>query len=473
MGVPNPKPVASQYQEPDSQVSRDPREAYDATIPSNMIGTYARKSLVLTLDLILTTMVGVMVTTLVGATPQPIDVLPIFAMVAGLYISGQYDSYHPQDLSTTLGAYLITVGSTIGAVAVLVASGESRLNPRMLVLLSGITPALVFMWRMILRRIPLRAIESVPVLIIGAGSELDEASRVVREAPHLRVDDVIPSDEPDVWLAAFEEQRPHLSTRPLMVVIARGEHFTEAQATALVRLRRLGGDVMTVAQLIEEVEERIPVRLFRDDGLDSWTKIQQSGHLVSRRAKRVVDIIGAVLLALILGVPALLSAIATQLFDGAPALYRQPRVGRNGHLFNILKIRSMVVDAERSSGAVWSVDNDPRITRLGRWLRQSRLDEIPQLWNVIRGEMSLVGPRPERPEFTDSLARALPLYESRHIMKPGLTGWAQIRLPYGSSVDDAYRKLEFDLYYIRHWSIWFDLRILLKTIGVVVYRRGR
>ena len=132
----------------------------------------------------------------------------------------------------------------------------------------------------------------------------------------------------------------------------------------------------------------------------------------------------------------------------------------------------MCEDAEQETGAVWSSKGDIRITRIGRFLRSSRLDEVPQLLNVIRGEMSLVGPRPERPEFTGTLERELRYYELRHLVKPGLTGWAQVRFPYGASVEDSRRKLEYDLYYIRHWSLVFDIRILVKTIGVVLFRQG-
>ena len=152
--------------------------------------------------------------------------------------------------------------------------------------------------------------------------------------------------------------------------------------------------------------------------------------------------------------------------------YRQRRVGKDGRPFAIHKLRSMRVDAEANTGAVWSTRSDPRVTPVGRVLRRSRLDELPQLWNVLRGDMSFVGPRPERPEFIDGLRKEIPFYNQRHVVRPGLTGWAQIRHEYGASVDDALQKLQFDLFYIKHMSIAFDLFIVLETVKTVLVRRG-
>ncbi|MGE3510611.1 MAG: sugar transferase, partial [Vicinamibacterales bacterium] len=148
------------------------------------------------------------------------------------------------------------------------------------------------------------------------------------------------------------------------------------------------------------------------------------------------------------------------------------RVGKDGDIFTIHKFRSMRADAEASTGAVWSSHNDPRVTRFGRFLRRTRLDELPQLWNIMRGEMSVVGPRPERPEFVARLTAEIPFYGQRHVVRPGLTGWAQIRHRYGSTDEDALQKLQYDLYYIKHLSIGFDLFIVIETVKTVLMRRG-
>jgi exopolysaccharide biosynthesis polyprenyl glycosylphosphotransferase len=178
-------------------------------------------------------------------------------------------------------------------------------------------------------------------------------------------------------------------------------------------------------------------------------------------------------LGLLLAAPLmLLVAIAIRLDSRGPALYWQERVGRNGRSFTLAKFRSMRTDAEAGSGPVWAGADDPRITRVGRWLRKLRIDEIPQLWSVIRNDMSLVGPRPERPFFVQDLERQVPGYGQRHVVKPGVTGWAQINYSYGNTIDDAFIKLQYDLYYVRHRSLALDVAILLRTVKVVVLQQG-
>ena len=190
--------------------------------------------------------------------------------------------------------------------------------------------------------------------------------------------------------------------------------------------------------------------------------------------KRAFDVAAAVF-GLIVSLPLmLLSAIVLKLESPRdPVLYHQERVGLDGATFTLHKFRSMRRDAEAATGPVWSAgDSDTRITRVGRFMRKSRLDEIPQLWNVLRGDMSLIGPRPERPEFVEQLTRQIPFYGQRHVIKPGVTGWAQVRYAYGGSVEDAIEKLQYDLYYVKHMSVTFDLLIALETIKTVVLRRG-
>ena len=168
----------------------------------------------------------------------------------------------------------------------------------------------------------------------------------------------------------------------------------------------------------------------------------------------------------------LVTAIAIKLDSRGPVLYRQARVGKNGRIFEIIKFRSMRVDAE-DDGPVWTSENDERVTRTGRLIRRVRIDEIPQFINILRGDMSLVGPRAERPFFVDQLSEQIPFYGQRHLVEPGLTGWAQVMYGYGSSVEDARQKLQYDLYYVKNVSFWFDLWIILKSIRTVLFGRGR
>jgi lipopolysaccharide/colanic/teichoic acid biosynthesis glycosyltransferase len=175
----------------------------------------------------------------------------------------------------------------------------------------------------------------------------------------------------------------------------------------------------------------------------------------------------------VIAAPAMaLTILAIRLDSAGPVLYSQERVGENGRIFTLFKFRSMRADAERGGAPLWASHSDDRVTRVGRLIRKTRLDELPQLWNVMRGDMSFVGPRPERQYFVDQLASTIPFYEQRHAVKPGLTGWAQVKYRYGSSIEDAREKLRYDLYYIKHMSIVFDLTIVVDTVKVILFRQG-
>jgi sugar transferase (PEP-CTERM system associated) len=196
-------------------------------------------------------------------------------------------------------------------------------------------------------------------------------------------------------------------------------------------------------------------------------------HSLPRRvSKRAFDLLAASALLLVAWPVMLAVALAIWLESGSPVLYWQTRVGENGRPFNLVKFRSMRLDAEKDGQARWASKDDNRSTRLGRFLRKARLDELPQLFNVLRGHMSFVGPRPERPPFVDMLNQQIPYYGVRHCLKPGLTGWAQLRYPYGASVRDAEEKLNFDLFYVKNHGFVFDLMIMLQTVEVVLFGRG-
>jgi sugar transferase (PEP-CTERM system associated) len=225
-----------------------------------------------------------------------------------------------------------------------------------------------------------------------------------------------------------------------------------------------------LASVYEQYTGKIAVENLRPSWLIFSEGFRQ-GRLVLG-AKRALDIVVAALGMIVTApVMALVILIMMRVSPG-PIFYHQRRVGKDGRIFNIHKFRSMNVDAEATTGAVWSSAGDPRVTPLGRFLRRTRIDELPQLWNILRGEMSIVGPRPERPEFVADLSERIPFYGQRHVVRPGLTGWAQIRHQYGSTVDDALQKLQYELFYIKHLSIGFDLFIVLETVKTVLMRRG-
>jgi sugar transferase (PEP-CTERM system associated) len=221
--------------------------------------------------------------------------------------------------------------------------------------------------------------------------------------------------------------------------------------------------------------ERLTGKILIDDLKPSWL-IFSDGFRASRGTrfvKRMIDLSMSII-GFLLSAPLMaLTAIAVALDSAGPILYNQERVGENGRIFNVYKFRSMRTDAERDGTPVWARDRDDRVTRVGRVIRKTRLDELPQFWNVMSGDMSFVGPRPERPFFVDQLAKDIPFYLQRHAVKPGLTGWAQVKYQYGSTVEDAMEKLRYDLYYIKHMSIVFDLTIVLDTVKVILFGKGK
>jgi len=238
----------------------------------------------------------------------------------------------------------------------------------------------------------------------------------------------------------------------------------------LATAARAGLRLMTPAQFCLAVGRRLPGPLVDVEVLASGAGLRASRREAALR--RLMDVTAAATL-LLLAAPVLLLAMALVRLDApGPVFYRQDRVGLDGRTFGVVKLRTMRVDAERPGEAVWAQAGDPRVTRVGRWLRLSRVDELPQLWSVLRGEMSLVGPRPERPAFVAMLEQQLPGYRLRSLVKPGLTGWAQLCHPYGASVEDARHKLAYDLYYLTRRSLLLDGLILLHTVRTVLTGRG-
>ncbi|HYL79187.1 MAG TPA: TIGR03013 family XrtA/PEP-CTERM system glycosyltransferase, partial [Candidatus Acidoferrum sp.] len=220
--------------------------------------------------------------------------------------------------------------------------------------------------------------------------------------------------------------------------------------------------------------ERLMGKIFIRNLRPSWLIFSDGFRRtrLTRLFKRCIDL-GASAVLLLLGMPVFLAVAALIKLDSrGPVFFRQERVGEGGRTFNVIKYRSMREDAEKLTGPVWAVEEDPRVTRIGRWLRKTRLDEFPQIINVLRGEMSFIGPRPERPCFVAQLQEKIPYYSYRHTVKPGITGWAQVRYRYGATIEDAEEKLQYDLYYIKHLGAIFDLRILLATIRVVLFGKG-
>jgi sugar transferase (PEP-CTERM system associated) len=331
----------------------------------------------------------------------------------------------------------------------------SRLAPRERLLLVGTSPAAIVLARELFERRQELGVDIVgfvdpdptrvgaPVINPGVVGTIDDIPGLTAR---MRVDRVVVS---------LSDQRGKLPMDQLLNV-------------------RLQSGVLFdhLASVYEEYTGKIALENLRPSWLVFSTGFRKTRMLTL--TKRAFDLIAAAF-GLVLSLPlTLVTALLVKLDSPRdPVFYHQERVGLNGAIFTIHKFRSMRSDAEAKSGPVWSAgDNDPRITRVGRFLRKSRLDEIPQLWNVLRGDMSLIGPRPERPSFVEKLTQQIPFYGQRHVVKPGVTGWAQVRYAYGASVEDAIEKMQYDLYYVKHMSLAFDLMIALETIKTVVLRRG-
>jgi lipopolysaccharide/colanic/teichoic acid biosynthesis glycosyltransferase len=256
------------------------------------------------------------------------------------------------------------------------------------------------------------------------------------------------------------------------VIVAVSGPVPQQTLDELLDFQERGLDVVTFAHLYEQTMRRVPVRHVGHD----WMLTQLFAGSVARDAsplaKRLLDVVAGLALSVIGIVLGAFAALAILLESGRPIFYSQTRLGRGGRTFPLTKFRTMERDAE-ADGPQWSPENDPRITRVGRILRRTHIDELPNVWAVLRGDMSMVGPRPERPEFVSVLEHQVPLYRARLTVAPGLTGWAQVKTEYGDSVEDATSKLEYDLYYVRHQSFWFDVNILLRTAGRMLGWKGR
>jgi sugar transferase (PEP-CTERM system associated) len=255
------------------------------------------------------------------------------------------------------------------------------------------------------------------------------------------------------------------------VVLALEERRNAIPLDDLLRIKTTGVHVNEISSFLERETGRVDL----DSVNPSWLIFSDgfsSGRRLSGIAKRLFDVIASTILLLITMPIVIVFAILVKLESKGPAFYRQIRVGLFGQPYSVLKLRSMRQDAEVAGKAVWAEKDDPRITFIGKFIRKVRIDELPQTWNVLKGEMSFVGPRPERPEFVADLEQQLSYYAERHMVKPGITGWAQINYPYGASIDDARHKLEYDLYYAKNYTPFLDILILLQTIRVVLWPEG-
>ena len=256
------------------------------------------------------------------------------------------------------------------------------------------------------------------------------------------------------------------------VIVATDKIFNEKEVARLMSFRASGASLHELTAFYEQFQLKVPVLHLKHGWFMQGGGFNLLQNAMGLKLKRVIDLLLSIFLIILLSPIFLLTTLMIAVDTRGPIFYSQARKGLNDTIFRVHKFRSMVTDAEKE-GAIWAAENDPRITRVGKFIRKARIDELPQLWNVLKGEMSFIGPRPERPEFITKLEKEIPYYDLRHLVMPGITGWAQVMYPYGASIEDAREKLQYDLFYIKNFSLLLDFVILMKTIRIVLRREGR
>jgi sugar transferase (PEP-CTERM system associated) len=330
-------------------------------------------------------------------------------------------------------------------------------------------------WRTAYERLILHPSFRKRVYLIGEGELARRVRNTIDSRPELGMDIVgwagYPNAETRMDESLDEVLRELALNREVeQVIVALSDRRMRMPVNELLELRLRGVIVEEGTTLLEKISGQIEV----DELRPSWLIFGNGFRLRPKHwfARRVVSTVSALILTLVTIVLVPFIALLIKLTSPGPILYRQQRVGLQGRVFQCYKFRTMRSDAEADTGPTWACDDDPRITKIGRFLRASRLDEIPQLWNVLKGDMAFVGPRPERPEFVEKLSRVIPYYNLRHATRPGITGWAQTLYKYGNTIEDAKEKLRFDLYYIKNCSPAFDVWIVFNTIRTVLLGRG-
>jgi sugar transferase (PEP-CTERM system associated) len=403
-----------------------------------------------------------------------ISALTVCTILASYY----FDLYEPQHISARWEIYfrlLLVLGCLAFALSAIVYMFPGAAIARFVFLLGLIlVVAALIAWRSAFEWISGHAVFQERVYVLGEGeraSSIIETIREHREAGMVVVGWDAPAQDKDERRKTFATAVERMASETSIdrIVIALDERRGELPVDGLLSMRFRGVIIEEVGSVLERLTGKLQLDGLRPSDLlfCEGFRMKPSQQVLLRVASTLVAAIGLILFLPIFPFVVLL----VRLSSPGPVFFRQERVGLNGKIFNVYKFRTMVVDAE-AAGAQWAKKNDPRVTRVGQFMRKTRLDEVPQLWNVLRGDMSFVGPRPERPEFVSWLATELPFYEVRNMIRPGLTGWAQIRYGYGATLEESREKLAYDLYYVKHQTLGLDLLIMFETIKTIIRRRG-
>ncbi len=318
------------------------------------------------------------------------------------------------------------------------------------------------------------------VVVLGAGKRACKLKQFIESSPDAGLNIVsivaLKGEQAEIEystmledIASFEEYA--MAQKAELIIVANDTSLSLLPLSALISCKLSGVQVQDILSFYEQVRGYVELDTVQSEWI-IFSEGFRGGNGAERITKRLLDVIVS-LLFLGLTLPIMiLTAVAIKLTSAGPVFYRQERVGYRGRVFRLLKFRSMCNNAEEEGTPQWAQEKDPRVTAVGRFIRTVRIDELPQIFNVLKGDMSFVGPRPERPYFVEQLKQEIPFYQERHYLKPGITGWAQIRFPYGASVSDAKKKLEYDLYYVKNYSLFLDVLIILQTLRVVLFPLG-
>lgn len=411
-----------------------------------------------------------------------IFIATVFCVVS-LFIYDLYSFTVVNDRRELIYRLIQALGTAWAALALLFYFAPDLMIGRGVTLLSvPLVATLLLGWRLVIYWLTAHPDIGERVLIVGSGEAAINIAKVTKaqQAAGYRVVGFLSSEPELVGKSLFNPKVIGLmdeledvvkKERIDRVIIAIRDRRGAFPTDQLLKLS-LSGDV--AIEEFTSFHERLTGQVHLDMLRPSWLIF--AGKLRETRfrafAREIVHR-GLALIGLVLSFPiAILTAIAIKLESPGAIFYRQERVGKKGKPFEVIKFRSMREDAEKDGQAIWAQENDERVTRVGRVIRTLRIDEIPQFWCILKGEMNFVGPRPERPVFVEQLAKEIPFYEQRHLVAPGLTGWAQVRYPYGASVEDARQKLQYDLYYIKNQSLLLDLLIVLETFKTILFGRG-
>jgi sugar transferase (PEP-CTERM system associated) len=403
-----------------------------------------------------------------------IAAITVFTLLLTYY----FDLYGPRRIAESWEIYfrLLLVLSVLSFVlaGIVFIFPETDIAPYVLVAgVSFLTVALV-LWRWAYERIISLAVFRERVYVLGCGQQARMVVETLRSSRDAGMEVIGWKGESETngqhdhfaaELRAFCGLKPGVDR----VIVAMEDRRQSMPVRELLDLRLRGVVIENSSTLLERLTAKLPL-----DGLNPSTLIFTEGFRMSatQQLLRRLLSLAVAFLALVICLPFIpLIILAVRLSSPGPVFFSQTRVGRRGCPFTAYKFRTMRQDAE-ANGAVWAAKEDPRVTPIGGFMRKTRLDEIPQLWNVLRGDMAFVGPRPERPEFVQWLSKEIPFYDLRHMIRPGITGWAQVRYQYGASLEETKRKLEYDLYYVKNQSIGLDLLIMFETIKTIILRRG-